>query len=390
VDEDAAQESEDLPGFEPEDAEDVPDSESEDLGSFEADIPKPSEQPAPVAAAANACDDAAQQALADGQYGACVEPAELSADTVSAARDEIWKWPDWCDDHGVVNTWYITRTNGCGIFGYTLKVRDSRGRTVGGIDYLAVGYEFSARDSKRWAYQVVLLEARRWGQGTSGTKAQGKAKCKLKCKVANGSFPSQTISASKEPYGQFFIDSTIDTTRRGKQGRGRGVITWKFTNPQWGSTNPLDLSTSDVRCDTALPGRSRKPGCINPGYIPEMVYAKSGPYPELAEHIQYAQNEKNLPGKHGTTRYLERLTNTAKRNENREMACPSSLPRPEGKSCDEYPFATTWQGAATSGGNFSRRMINAQQNSQGGNALNNFYTYNRIIEKDRFLMWIKP
>jgi hypothetical protein len=26
-------------------------------------------------------------------------------------------------------------------------------------------------------------------------------------------------------------------------------------------------------------------------------------------------------------------------------------------------------------------MIDAKQNSQGGNALNNFYTYNRIIEK---------
>ncbi|MFD0396416.1 NucA/NucB deoxyribonuclease domain-containing protein [Streptomyces nogalater] len=64
-------------------------------------------------------------------------------------------------------------------------------------------------------------------------------------------------------------------------------------------------------------------------------------------------------------------------------------PRPRGKSCDEYPFATTWQGASTGSGKFSWRMIDAKQNSQGGNALNNFYTYNRIIEKDRFLVWIK-
>ncbi|WP_333776967.1 telomere-protecting terminal protein Tpg [Streptomyces sp. IBSBF 3136] len=70
-------------------------------------------------------------------------------------------------------------------------------------------------------------------------------------------------------------------------------------------------------------------------------------------------------------------------------ACPSSRHRPQGKSCDEYPFASTWQGASTSGGHFSRRMINATQNRGGGIALNNFYTYNRIIEKDRFLVWIK-
>ncbi|WP_443072931.1 NucA/NucB deoxyribonuclease domain-containing protein [Streptomyces sp. NBC_01451] len=34
--------------------------------------------------------------------------------------------------------------------------------------------------------------------------------------------------------------------------------------------------------------------------------------------------------------------------------CPSSLPRPEGKQCDEYPFASTWEGAKTSG-SYSRR-----------------------------------
>ncbi|WP_443045643.1 NucA/NucB deoxyribonuclease domain-containing protein [Streptomyces sp. HUCO-GS316] len=37
----------------------------------------------------------------------------------------------------------------------------------------------------------------------------------------------------------------------------------------------------------------------------------------------------------------KRLTNAAKRDDNRELASPSSLPRPEGKSCDEYPFAST-------------------------------------------------
>ncbi|MET7887822.1 NucA/NucB deoxyribonuclease domain-containing protein [Streptomyces avermitilis] len=362
---------------------------SADAGG-EGAYPKPSGQTAQLSTPATACRDAIRQAVATQQYTACVEPAAVSAGALRAARDRIWQWPDWCDDHGVANTWFITRTNGCGVFGYEMKVLDSRGRTVGGIKYMSVGYEFSARDSKRWAYQVVHLEVRRWGDGTAGTKVQGKAKCKKKCKIANGSFPSQAMGANKEPYGQFFLDTTINTARRGQQGSGRGIISWKLTNPQWGSTNPVELSTSDVRCDTALPGRTRQVGCINPGYIPEMVYAKSGEFPELAEHIEYAQNVKNLPGKHGTTRYLERLTNTAKRDANRNKACPTSRPRPTGKSCDEYPFASTWQGAATGSGDYSWRMINARQNSKGGTALNNFYTYNRIIEKDRFLVWIKP
>ncbi|WP_329560931.1 NucA/NucB deoxyribonuclease domain-containing protein [Streptomyces uncialis] len=303
----------------------------------------------------------------------------------------MWKWPDWCDDHGVANGWYVTRIKGCGVWGYELIVRDSRGRELGRINYLAVGYEHSARDGKRWAYQIALLEVRRsGGAAVAGTKTAGKAKCKKKCKIANGSFPSQTISATKSPYGQFYIDTTIDTSRRGQQGSGRGVISWRMTNPRWGSSNPAEVSTSDVRCDTALPGRTRQVGCVNPGYIPEMVYSKTGPYPELAKHIAYAQDEKNLPGKHRTTRYLTRLTDGTKQDRNRKKACPTSRPRPTGKSCDEYPFASTWQGAATGRDGFSWRMINAEQNRKGGNALSGFFTYNRIIEADRYLVWIKP
>ncbi|MFJ3310888.1 NucA/NucB deoxyribonuclease domain-containing protein [Streptomyces sp. NPDC086549] len=75
---------------------------------------------------------------------------------------------------------------------------------------------------------------------------------------------------------------------------------------------------------------------------------------------------------------------------NRNKACPSSRHRPAGKQCDEYPFASTWQGASTGGGHFSWRMINATQNEEGGKALGRFYLYNRVLEKDRFLVWIKP
>jgi hypothetical protein len=89
------------------------------------------------------------------------------------------------------------------------------------------------------------------------------------------------------------------------------------------------------------------------------------------------------------TRYLTRLTDKEKKKTNNRKACPSSLERPPGKQCDEYPFQSTWQGAATGSGDFSRRMIDKDQNRLGGGALKNFYLFNRIVEKDRFLVWIK-
>ncbi|WP_331740405.1 NucA/NucB deoxyribonuclease domain-containing protein (plasmid) [Streptomyces sp. NBC_00015] len=100
--------------------------------------------------------------------------------------------------------------------------------------------------------------------------------------------------------------------------------------------------------------------------------------------VDSSAGEANLPGKHCTTSYLTRLTDKTKITQNRSTACPTSLPRPLLASCDEYPFASTWQG-----GSYSQHMIDAKQNTGGGRALSRFCLYNRIIENDRFLVWIK-
>lgn len=34
-------------------------------------------------------------------------------------------------------------------------------------------------------------------------------------------------------------------------------------------------------------------------------------------------------------------------------------------------------------------MINATQNTDAGRALNGFYTYSRVLDGDRFLVWIR-
>ncbi|MFF3639368.1 NucA/NucB deoxyribonuclease domain-containing protein [Streptomyces sp. NPDC002250] len=300
-----------------------------------------------------------------------------------------WPTPNWCDDHGADNNWYVTRFKACGVFSADLTVHDTRtGRVTGTMHYLAAGYAYSKRDIKAWAYQVELVEVSASGDAV-GSSANGRGTCAGKCKVTESKFPSQAVSRNKEAVGQFFFDTTIQARPKGAKGDGQGTARWNFTNPKWaGPSNEITLSLPTVRCDNALPGTS-KIGCVMP-YIPVMVYAKSGPYPELAKHIQYAQDTKHLPGKYGTTKYLTRLTDKEKIKKNRNKACPSSRHRPAGKQCDEYPFASTWQGASTGGGHFSWRMINATQNEEGGKALGRFYLYNRVLEKDRFLVWIKP
>jgi hypothetical protein len=317
----------------------------------------------------------------------CASWASTPLSAQLRAAVSAWPTPEWCDDAGTDGGWYVNRFRACGIFSAIGTVYDPRtGATTGTLNYLVRAYAYSGRDVKNWAYQVELMQVSATGSAV-GMSASGRATCAGKCKVTDSKFPSQTMSASKDAVGQFFLETTINTATKGQVGEGQASAAWVFNKPGVSQSNEIALPTPPVRCDNALPGTSR-PGCTMP-YIPEMVYNKAGEYPELARHIEDAQNVKNLPGKHGTVNYLTRLTNRDKIKQNRNASCPSSIPRPALASCDEYPFASTWQGASTGGGSYSMRMIDAKQNSAGGRALGNFYLYNRIIEKDRFLVWIK-
>lgn len=145
-----------------------------------------------------------------------------------------------------------------------------------------------------------------------------------------------------------------------------------------------------------------------PDYPVTMIYSLSGPYSQLARHISDAQGS-GLVGGWPSGGVLTRLTDPGLRDANRAIACPASYPRPAGLSCDEYPFASTYQGAAFTGGGprtfgwcqvpvgggsgssgYSVCMIDAGQNSAGGSALGSFYGSNRVTDGDPFQVWISP
>jgi len=158
-----------------------------------------------------------------------------------------------------------------------------------------------------------------------------------------------------------------------------------------------------VRCDNATPGRGI--GCVFPDYTPTIVYTDSPQYccPEVARHIRQAQ-QSGLPGAYPSGTPLTRLTDSSLIDSNGRTACKDSYVRPPGKSCDEYPFRSTWQGARTGGGNprtfswcsipqvpagsgpagYSVCMVTATQNSTAGTALSTFYGSNRVIDNEPF------
>jgi hypothetical protein len=120
--------------------------------------------------------------------------------------------------------------------------------------------------------------------------------------------------------------------------------------------------------------------------------------PNIAANI--ASIQAAGPHHYGNSGYspaypLHRTTNPTIMNANNNTACPPS-PRPvrlipdvgpPPSSCDEYPFASTYEGASqTTKPDWGTASVPvAQQNSQGG-LISSFYQAQRILDGDAF--WV--
>ena len=323
------------------------------------------------------------------RQAACIDPKKPSALKLprpEARATTIQPLPDWCED--AIDAWMNNRTEACMIEGANLVVLEvPSGRPIGGFEFNVFNFAYTSPRLTAWAQQQQVSIYSAWGQW-AGTTVHGVGGCTGDCTPAGGSFPPQPLRLNEYPGGEFFFESTA--TAAGAIGTADTEITAFFTNPAW-ATPVLEAATavpfSQVRCDNALPGNVGA-GCVFPDFWPTMTYSKTGPYPELADHIADAQ-ASGLPGAPDDAP-LHRLTDPVKSDQNRRKACPDSLPRPPGKSCDEYPMASTHEGASTGSGQFSRRMIDATQNSNGGTDLNTFHLQNRVIENDAFYVLITP
>jgi hypothetical protein len=143
-----------------------------------------------------------------------------------------------------------------------------------------------------------------------------------------------------------------------------------------------------LRCDRIY--NSVAGGCIIPWYGPVLDYSTTLPDPitgkfvgEVASHIKASQGGGS-PGALGG-RPLHYITDAAQRAANREALCPSSMGRPAGKQCDEYPFASTAEGGDSSF--FGTGMfVDSTQNGDAGTILGNFYRDNHMLALDAF--WV--
>lgn len=150
------------------------------------------------------------------------------------------------------------------------------------------------------------------------------------------------------------------------------------------------------RCDSSQLRTSQ--ACIFNNVAPFLVYDRADqtyPVTAVADNIRYAQDTLGAPGKFAGTApvgpALTRLRDGDKKRNNYKISyntCRSSNPPWDWRiqQCDEYPFQSTYQGAA-SGGPSIASLVPAKQNREAGIQLKNYYDWDRILDGDAF--WVE-
>ncbi|MCL9762971.1 NucA/NucB deoxyribonuclease domain-containing protein [Frankia sp. AiPa1] len=189
--------------------------------------------------------------------------------------------------------------------------------------------------------------------------------------------------------------TTFDFT--GGLGTGQDKVASHAFNPRFvlGGRLIYNAQGTSFRCDQANYVTSKSSGCVFTQYIPRLPLSYTR-WPQVADHISYALNHPagTVPAWRGKTipSRLHRIYyDKRQRTKNRDAAiatCNKEFPgytklTPK-RDCDEFPFATTREGAARGDLRYSARALNSGQNQLAGVDLNTFWLQNRVIDGDTF------
>lgn len=144
-----------------------------------------------------------------------------------------------------------------------------------------------------------------------------------------------------------------------------------------------------------------KEGAVFAGVTPVFYYEMNNPYYSvMKDAFQHHKDALTSPGslvpgiegrppltrlysKYGPARY-------AANSRAKDKACAKKNKPGEGYECDEFPFASTYEGGATGeAGKFSVRYIPSSANNTHGRWLAAWYAYHRILHKDKFYIEFK-
>lgn len=232
-----------------------------------------------------------------------------------------------------------------------------------------------------------------------------------KCATTFGTSPSYTepLSTWNDTYVYYRVTSSASD---GDQSRIDKPLSCNFRN-NWkvngakGSSDWFAAPDQGLRMDSAeylkRGATQGKEGAIFNRVIPWFSYDYADAnVKQVAEHIFTAylmpestdprvDHAKKIPGRLGSSTFLtrnySRFDDAARKVSEQNLkwkttACGKLVKANSTYECDEFPFASTKEGAAT--GNFSVRYVPGKANSTAGGRLAAWYARDRILHGDKF------
>lgn len=303
-------------------------------------------------------------------------------------------------------TRFTGRMQSCSIYNFeTIYVQIVNGRPAGEIGrsyQTAVEWDQLSSTSRSWTHHLTVRVAPySYGDAAGGIYVWTAMRCSLPCHVSNES-PANSwvwVPTSQNFYGSGTL-GTADTNNIDYFQHNTNIYTKsRSTDPALYAT-ALTLSPDEIRCDNQSYINGSK-GCAywkQPGYL---TLSLSDPtITESANFVREAQGYLlNHPGVMGWMGLNRATPAQATDNEKaRKPACDALKlvtpvpPGSPGLDCDEFPFRSTAQGAASGiiKLNWDIRMVNKKHNQLVGSKLSVFYGKERLFFGDHFYVQFTP
>ncbi|MEC4018300.1 NucA/NucB deoxyribonuclease domain-containing protein [Streptomyces sp. H27-D2] len=252
---------------------------------------------------------------------------------------------------------------------------------VGRATFTVTHHMKLSQKSLKWAETVHVSRAALVGNA-AGIRTKLSASCGSPCK-ATTHVPAHTLGSAFSGTVKY-----VDGVRKNKTHGATSKYAYTFVKagftPGGFSYKSLNFRCDDTFWNRANTVRTLKAGCVFPKYSPTLTTMSQ--LPDIANNIRRIQAQGGHYGKPGSGHALRRLTDARKAAANRRAVCRGTAPRP-GLSCDEYPFASTYEGGTTlpAGSRGIAWVPEGQQDQQGGR-LSAFYKKDRVLDHDSY--WV--
>ena len=335
--------------------------------------------------------------------------------------------PEWCSPDAD-QTYVNKRFEHCSETSFYVEARqlvdDGSYIVVGGVNVSIINYAYTQKNAQASIDQIEIGASDTWGRpidvsGTGGSfNGTGFADVPIETMLDGMHYVninrSDLATAPLAP-GPNSIDQMTQYWELNFTSHGENQYVWESND-------------FGFRCDNALPGYAVA-GCVATAEVPDVPSGRDDPIQPVFI-INSGQNggwsndvlTGIYTGLPGGSKYdpLTRTTDQSIRDANNRAACPTARqhPRPVGYQCDEYPFASTLEGAASAnaqaGGprtldgcdfdsdprasydykshiGWLRCMIPALDNQTGGGLTGGFYKKNRVLDQDKFyILGVSP